>query len=493
MRVAEAHVRPSQRPLSEVAKHLVVPSEVVDTLWFDARKTVKQKLGVRFDRWQDGCGQVMLSTRANGRLACTIDGFGLGAPRQIGKTFFMTPTLFALGINRPGSLFLWTAQHSRTHEETFQYMQGFCRRPQVQPYIKRVLTGAGDEAVEFANNSRILFGARERGFGRGIPNVDGEIFDEAQILSHKALEDMLAAMNRSPLGLHVYLGTPPKPGDRCDDFTDMRDEALAVARGHVADDYRCDMGWVEFGADDDAPIDPEDPGFWPQVGKANPSHPEHTSDESILRLRKKLGPDGFRREGFGIWPGNAKTVFDLVDWVQLEDRNAEPPRRCALVVHVSEYRRTSTIAVAGQNATGAVVLLVLTGEGMSWVPGKVAELVRQRSIFEVALAPGEARGLEGDFTKQNQDVKKLSGTDISASCTALQSAVTHSAAAVVAGAKPTVAHTGQRELDGAVAKAKTKRVGPSETWEEGTESALVAAAAAFHRFKLQDAPMPGIY
>ena len=33
-------------------------------------------------------------------------------------------------------------------------------------------TGSGDEEVRFTNGSRILFGARERGFGRGIAGVE---------------------------------------------------------------------------------------------------------------------------------------------------------------------------------------------------------------------------------------------------------------------------------------------------------------------------------
>lgn len=477
--------RRSERPLSSVAKHLVMPTGIVSTEWPATRRTVRQKLGVRFDRWQDGCGQVMLSKRGNGRLACTVGGFALSAPRQIGKTFFVTPTLFALSIDKPGLLSLWSAHHSRTHGETFLYMQAFCRQPRVQPFIENVFTGSGDEEVRFVNGSRILFGARERGFGRGVPNVDCEVFDEAQILSVKALENMLAAMNRSMFGLHAYLGTPPKQGDPCEAFEEMRSEALAFAKDGGES---FDSAWIECGADDDADLDD-----WAQVAKANPSFPEHTSEESILRLRKRLGPDGFRREGLGIWPGNIRTVFDLAGWVSLEDRDAAPPRRVALVVHVAEFRKSAAIAVAGDGPGGSVLLLVMAGDGDGWITEKIVELVAARDIAEVALAPGEARGLEGSLTRAGVEFKKLTGVDIAASCTAFQSAVTRSSAAMGRDEAPVLKHTGQRELDGAVAKGKTKRVGPSETWEDGTDSALIAAAAAYHRWTMQEAPIPAIY
>jgi hypothetical protein len=471
-------MEPHGRPLSAVTKHLVMPTGIVSTEWPKIRLSAHRKLGVRFDGWQDGCGQIMLSKRADGRLACTVGGFAASFARQSGKTYYMTAALFTLSIEKPGLLSLWTAHHSRTHAETFLYMQAFCRQPRVEQFIADVFTGSGDEEVRFVNGSRILFGARERGFGRGIPNVDVEVFDEAQILSMKALENMLAAMNRSPFGLHVYLGTPPKQGDPCEAFEEMRAEALALEEGQ-----EFDSAWVECGADDDADLDDRE-----QWAKANPSYPEHTSAESILRLRKRLGPDGFRREGLGIWPGNIRTVFDLVGWLDLV-ADVAPGGRVALVAHVGEYRKTAAIAVAGVAADGGVVVLVDCGDGMEWVTQKVIALVAKHDVVEVALCPGEARGLEGELASAGVEFKKLAGTDIAASCTAFQAAVTESAAAVARKERPTLRYTYHHELDGAVAKAKTRRVGPSETWEEGTGSALIGAAAAYHRWRvLADIP-----
>lgn len=178
-----------------------------------------------------------------------------------------------------------------------------------------------------------------------------------------------------------------------------------------------------------------------------------------------------------------RSVFDVVGWVSLEDREIKPPSRVALTVHVAEYQASSTIAVAG-DVDGSTVVLVLVGDGMGWVCQKMVELVATRDIVEVALCPGEARGLAGDLTRAGIEFEKLPGTDIAASCTAFQSAVTESVASVRAGGRPSIRHTGQRELDAAVAHAKTRRFGAAETWQDGTGSALVAAAAAFHRWAM---------
>jgi hypothetical protein len=69
-----------------------------------------------------------------------------------------------------------------------------------------------------------------RGFGRGFDEVDVEVFDEAQILTEKALEDMVAATNQSrhPHGaLLFFMGTPPRPVDPGEAFTERRKEALS--------------------------------------------------------------------------------------------------------------------------------------------------------------------------------------------------------------------------------------------------------------------------
>src|SRR5699024_6994494 len=120
--------------------------------------------------------------------------------------------------------------------------------------------------------------ARERGFGRGVPGVDVIVSDEAQIMSEKALDAQLAAMNTSQFGLAIFVGTPPRPDDPSEAFTRMRSEAWS---GTLRDAV-----WIELGADDDA--DPNDRNQW---ARANPSYPHRTPAESILRLQRKLSPE----------------------------------------------------------------------------------------------------------------------------------------------------------------------------------------------------------
>lgn len=280
--------KPARPKLSEVAKHLSVPEGIVASEWPAVHKTCREKLGITFDPWQEDIGRLILTKRADGTLATTVDGVGMSLPRQVGKTYLLAGMVFALCVNRPGLLVIWTAHHLATSGETFLAMQGFARRAKVAPHIKQVYTGSGDEEIRFHNGSRILFGARERGFGRGIPGVDILIMDEAQILSDKAMSNMLATMNTSRFGLHLYIGTPPKPEDMSESFTRMRTDALA---GKLPDG-----AWVEFGADRDSKADDRK-----QWRKANPSYPHRTPAQSMLRLKRKLTEADWLREGLGIW------------------------------------------------------------------------------------------------------------------------------------------------------------------------------------------------
>jgi len=281
-------MRRSTPRLSEVARKVSAPRGAVSTGWPAVRKTCREKLGVTFDPWQDQAGGLILAKRADGSLASTVDGVGMSLPRQVGKTYLIAAMMFALCVNQPGLLVIWTAHHLATAGETFLALQGFAQRSKVKPHVRKIYTGSGDEEIRFHNGSRILFGARERGFGRGIPGVDVLIFDEAQILSDRAMSNMLATMNTSRFGLHLYVGTPPKPEDMSETFTRMRDQAF---KGTLTDG-----AWLEFGADPKS--DPDDREQW---AKANPSYPHRTPAQSIERLRSRLTEADFLREAMGIW------------------------------------------------------------------------------------------------------------------------------------------------------------------------------------------------
>lgn len=293
--------------LSDVARHVVQPAGVKSTGWPAVRDTCR-RLGWEFDGWQDGAGRLILSKRGDGLYAA--DTIVLSIPRQVGKTYLIACIIFALCLISPGLTVIWTAHRKTTAAETFSSFDGMAQRPKVAAHVAQVLRGKGDEKILFNNGSRILFGARESGFGRGFSDVDVLVFDEAQIMTEVTLEDMAAAQNVAANPLTFMMGTPPRPKDPGEVFSMMRQEAL--------DGETDETLYIELSADRDA--DPMDREQW---RKANPSFPARTSERALLRLRKKLKSlDSWSREALGIWdavathqpairPGRWRELFDV--------------------------------------------------------------------------------------------------------------------------------------------------------------------------------------
>lgn len=271
--------------LSEAARHVILPKGIVTTAWPSVKATCL-RVGITFDPWQDGAGTAILGKRKDHLYAA--EAVVLSIPRQVGKTYLIGAIIFALCLANPGTLVLWTAHRVPTANETFGSMKAMVEQPKLRPHIVSATAPAGNGVVRFRNGSRILFGAREKGFGRGFQKVAIVVYDEAQILTQAALDDMIPATNTHPNPLVFFIGTPPKPADPSDVFLNMRHEALSGNEN--------DALYIEFSADEDA--DPMDRDQW---AKANPSYPHRTSARSMLRMKRLLGPESFLREGLGIW------------------------------------------------------------------------------------------------------------------------------------------------------------------------------------------------
>ncbi|KAB5604158.1 terminase [Bifidobacterium jacchi] len=332
----------SERRLSEIAVHLVRPSGIVGSD-FTVLNKVAVKAGISYDLWQQGLLYLMLAKREDGRYACGEGGTVVSSCRQIGKTFTIGTAMFILAILRKGLKVIWTAHHTRTSDETFADLCDIARNRVLGGYVERIRRANGQQEIAFRNGSRIMFGARENGFGRGLHSVDVEVFDEAQILTVRALDNMIPIVNVSPNPLVVFLGNPPKPGDQSEAFEEKRRNALNGTDGMV---------YVELSADRDT--DPDDREQW---AKANPSYPKRTSETAILRMRNLLSEDSFRREALGVWDETAAhTAIDPEQWKQASIDGPVIPDSSDLVgyaIDMSPDRSTLAIGGAVRHADGS--------------------------------------------------------------------------------------------------------------------------------------------
>lgn len=371
-----------------------------------------RELGLGFDPWQHGTGQVILAKRADGLYAAGIGGVVISIPRQVGKTYLLGAIVFALCLLNPNLTVIWTAHRLRTANETFSSMRSMSRRKKIKPFVEKIILGSGEEEIRFANGSRILFGARERGFGLGFSGVDVLVFDEAQRLSEAAIDDMVPTTNQAPNPLLLFTGTPPRPTDSGEVFTNKRAEALASGRdigfgattadldeafrAELADE---DTAYIEFSADADAK-----PDDWAQIRRGNPSHPLRTPRASVLRMRKNLTPDSFLREGMGIWDDDAaKSTIPVKVWGNRADRSENPAPhvgRVWLAIDTDPDRARTSIVACGVRVGGRPLVEVTSTEdgavdnhaGVEWAVLRAKEIHARNPIAAVLVVATAAAG-----------------------------------------------------------------------------------------------------
>ena len=408
--------KPSTRRLSDVAKHVVVPEGIVSTGWPAVRDTL-QELGISFDDWQQGASQLILSKTADGQYATTVGGVAASIPRQVGKTFFIGWIAFALCIIHDGLTVVWTAHRASTADETFGSMKSMASSPLMDAHVDRIADNGSEQKIEFRNGSRVVFGARERGFGRGFTKLDVVVFDEAQILTERAIEDMVPAQNASGNALTIMIGTPPRPIDPSEVFEDARRAALS---GEAPDSL-----YIEFSADRDADI--TDRKQW---RKANPSYPGRTNESAMLRMLRKLSPDSFRREALGIWDeeGTESSVISAPVWA---DRAVEVvPEEwplAAIGVDMNPERTKITLTMAAFSDDGVHLELPDGAPGADGPSEAVVDWIyarARRRIPVVIDAYSPARSLEPLLKKKGCKVFILGPAELSQACGGFVDAVT---------------------------------------------------------------------
>ncbi len=352
--------------LSELARHVKIPSDIASTSFPRVEKRAFE-MGLPFDEWQKGAGRLALAKREDGMYAAGIGGVVMSIPRQVGKTYFVSALVFALCTLLANQTVIWTAHRTRTHNETFKKMQSLTTKKLIAPYIRKVRTVNGEQEIEFYNGSRIMFGARESGFGRGFDKVDILVLDEAQILSEDAMTDMVPATIAAPNGLVFMMGTPPRPRDPGDVFRETRARALAGDK---------DTAYIEFSADIDA-----NPDDRKQLAKANPSYPHRTSETAVLRMQKLLGSgESFRREALGIWDetaGKPRAIRREL-WSDLVAEKRPPKAVPSYGVRFSADGSGVALGAAWRAAKGPVhvepIKQASLSEGIAWLVDELVEL-----------------------------------------------------------------------------------------------------------------------
>jgi hypothetical protein len=293
-------------------------------------KRTCQNIGWRFDPWQDAVGRLILAKKEGGAWAADLSI--LSIPRQTGKSYLLGCIIFALCLLNPKLRVIWTSHHTATTEEMYEAMKELASHRKVAPHVVKCIALQGSRwRIVFSNGSRIDFGARSQGFGRGKAKVGVLVLDEFQHITGRALANLAPTTNTSENPLILCAGTPPGP--------EVSGEAFTLRRKAALDGISDDTLYVEFSADAKAEL--EDRKQW---ALANPSFPKRTKERAFLLGYKVLAEADFRREYLGIWDELAKQFSPINgplwrDAVDVGPADNEKP--AAMAVDMSHQRHIS--------------------------------------------------------------------------------------------------------------------------------------------------------
>ena len=174
-----------------------------------------------------------------------------------------------------------------------------------------------------------------------------------------SMSDLAPTQNQADNPQLILMGTPPKPSDPSETFTNLRDSAL--------EDRSEGLAYIEFSAEPGS--DPDDRAAW---RAANPSIGTRTPERAIVRLRKLLAnDDDFMREALGIWDSSLQTNgISLTHWAALAASDEQQMPGACYGLATAPDRSWSCLAAAWRRSDGVPQLSIVRYEpGTAWVDG----------------------------------------------------------------------------------------------------------------------------
>lgn len=447
-----------------------------------------EAIGLPLDPEQELAVDAILSEKKGGQWAALEAA--LIAPRQNIKTHVFKAVTFADLYLFDAELVVWTAHEFSTAMEAFRDVQQLIDESALlSKRVKRIVNQNGEEGVELVTGQRLRFKARTKTGGRGLTGTR-TILDEAFALQPSHMGSLLPTMAAKSISGNpqiLYGSSAGQVGSAV--LRNIRD------RGRAGDDPS--LVYLEWCApEDDCELPkcdhrPETPGCllddrvrWQQ---ANLALGRRISVEFIEALRRSLPPEEFAREVLGWWdePEDSSSGLPLDLWDECADRDKDPVEPVVLAVDVAPGHASGAIVAAG-----GIVYVAEHGAGLSWMPSKLASLVRDRDVTAVGIDPSSpAAALIPDLEKPESEggagltirgAKNPSGLLVLLTGREMQSACELVLADVVEGR---FRHRAQSSLNAAVQGAYRRPVGDSWKWSRRSStvdiSPLVAATEAW--------------
>ena len=453
-------VRGAQRPRVEL-----VPTAAFTDLGDDA-VALCEAVGLRLDPWQEYVVRGMLGERLDRRFSAPQ--VGVVVPRQQGKGVILEARALAGLFLLEERYIIWTAHELKTAQAAFLRLRGWIDgSPELSAMVRQMYTGNTENSIVLNDGRTLRFLARTHGSGRGL-TADALILDEAYALKQGELAALMPTIATSDNPQTIYTSSAGMPNS----------EVLASVRERGMTPKTKGLAYFEWSAEDDA-----DPDDMRALAQANPGLGARLSLDHVASERAAMDDETFKRERLGIWAKiGGDSAIPEASWAACLDHDSVAGSRVVFAVDVPPARDVATIAAVSERPDGVRhVEVVDRRAGVSWVPSRLRELRDRWSPLAVVLDEGSAAGaLLPDVKREGVRTVPLSMKQYGQACAGVYDAVQ----------QRKLAHTGQVELDDAVASARVRGVGESLwKWDRKNQvsdiSPLIAVTHAWHGLTLK--------
>lgn len=245
--------------------------------------------------------------------------------------------------------------------------------PALKPYfaklgIKRILKGAGSEAIDFFNGSRtVLMGSGDdAGHGKTVDlGVKDEFFADTDDRRDQALVPAMATRPQAQVLTLSTMGTA--------DSVPLH-HAVDLGRAAVESGQRRGIAYFEWSFPDDADID--DPLVW----WANHPALGYTITEDVLADARATLTEGEFRRAFGNQrTASENRIIPVGVWDAVCSPTASPGGTVRFGVDVNEGRTAAAIVAVG----GGAIEVVAHRPGTAWLADAVASLAGGRPLVAI--------------------------------------------------------------------------------------------------------------
>lgn len=434
----------------------------------------------------------------------TVDGQPLWASRDMGSVIARQNGKSELAIGRilvglfliGEPLIIYCAHEAATAKEIFLRIKGILEDDSNQGVIgssiKHIWQGNGNYGIEMEDGSRVLFKTRTKGTARGF-SCDCLILDEAMFLSHTFAQSVLPSQLARENPQTIVMGSAGV-GEDSEFFGLMRQNALGDD-----EEAREGLTWLEWSAeicddycdeDCDEHDDPYSEDTW---AKANPSYGVFITGRDIRKIRKKLTPEAFFIEclSVGDWPKEIDEfgVIERQAWEGAEDDELSIMGKPVFAVSTSHDRLQTCIVAAGfTDEDNQDILVELTAAedeigditldqrpGTKWVVPRLVYLWKKYKPYAIVI---DVKGQAGTFIKE---LEKDHGVKVISPMALEYAQASASFAVGVTGTKKEpryIYHTGQPELNLAVAGADKRKLSGLWAWGRATDASVILSLEA---------------